>query len=334
MGVSFSGNGVPFREEDVESSTGSHRTRFVEDGKEEGSLHYATLHVGFLRNEHKGTTNNHFIPPEYHQTMAQMENERDGMSYATPSGSDSLSFCRDSEYHKARERYRQFTRKGAGPFSRIYNFGRDFIAGNMMKDWTFKHCEIAFDRSMFPRAALAPVKGIAYGPDCLVAFGTNMKDGEIFRKPRTFKPKKKSTSSEHEARSARSFGGSNEEEPYEWIHLRLPREVVQRAITLANQEIGKEYDTKPLEHMLTSPMALKPSSQWSVQKWHCTNFTVHILQQVGFLNGMDPNCLTADDVYYYLKDNIHESKLFITPAAQCQNAQRIRQELNKAYAEY
>lgn len=324
------GNGNSFSKPDIESgyhaaAADRRRKRFVDDGiyggESKGGLHYATLHVGFLKNEHKGTTKNHFIPPEYHQMMQQMEIEQSyiegetGMSYADPAGSDSLSFSTSSEYHKARERYRSFTR--AGPFSSLYNFGRDFIAGNMMKNWTFKHCEIAFDQSMFPRASLAPVDGIPYGSDCLVAFGTNMRDGEIFRKPRTFKPR-----------------GGPDEEPYEWIHLRLPVDVIRRAISLSNQEVGKEYDTKPLERMLTSPMPLKPSSQWNAQKWHCTNFTVHILQQVGFLNGMDPNCLTADDVYYYLKDNMHESKLFVTPAAQCKNAQRIQHELNKAFSEY
>jgi hypothetical protein len=296
-------------------------------GKEEKvGHHYATIHVGFLRNENKGTTRNHFIPPEYHQMMAKMSHQYEGetgLSYADPMGSDSLTFDEHSAYHKARERYRKFNHNGAGPFSWLYNRGRDFVAGNMMKHWTYKHCEIAFDQSMFPRAQLRPINGIPYGSDCLVAFGTNMKDGEIFRKPRTFRP-----------RGHRYSSPKDDEEPYEWIHLRLPGDVVRHVIALSNQEIGKEYDTKTLEHMLTSPAKLRPSSQWEAQKWHCTNFTVHILQQAGFLNGLDPNCLTADDVYYFLKENAHESKMFVTPAVESKNAQRVRREMDKAYSEY
>ncbi|MHA1682709.1 MAG: hypothetical protein ACTSUE_17350 [Promethearchaeota archaeon] len=290
---------------------------------------YATIHVGFLRNENKGTTKSHFIPPEYHEMMAQLEYQQGvdgetGMGHDDVAGSASLTFATHTEHHKARERYRQFTR--AGPFSWTYNLVRDFIAGNMMKDWRFKHCEIAFDQNMFPRSALTPVNNIPYGPDCLVAFGTNMKDGEVFRKPRTFKPR----GSRYSGTATASV--IKEEEPYEWIHLRIDKDIVREVITLANQELGKEYDTKTLERMLVSPSSLKSSTMWDTQKWHCTNFTVHILQQAMFLNGMDPNCLTADDVYYFLKENKHESKVFTTPASAGKNSQRIRNEMNKLYS--
>ena len=281
------------------------RVRFVERHlgsyrDEEYCTRYATIHVGFLRNDKKGTTGNQFIPKEYHQFMQSMDE-------------------RQMDYHKTRERYHQHTRSGAGPFSWTYNKVRDFVAGHMMKDWNFKHCEIAFDQNMFPRAELTPVRGIPYTEDCLVAFGTNMKDGEIFRKPRTFQARMNKP----------SYAVRESEEPYEWIHLRVPEGVVRRTIALANQEVGKEYDTKTLERMLTSPVALRPSSQWYAQKWHCTNFTAHVLQQAGFLNGLDPNCLTADDVHYYLKGNMYESTVFSTPATANKNAERVRQSYNK-----
>jgi hypothetical protein len=305
-----------------------YRTRFVDKGFSVPPKSYATIHVGFLRNENKGTTKSHFIPPEYHEMMATMEFQHDasggsGLRRDEVAGAASLSFGKHTEYHKARERYRQFTR--AGPLSWGYNLVRDFVAGNMMKDWNFKHCEIAFDQTMFPRDQLNPVNKIPYGPDCLVAFGTNMKDGEVFRKPRTFKPRG------HHSLHGGDNGG--EEEPYEWIHLRIDRDVVRTVISLANQELGKEYDTKTLEHMLVSPSPLTPSTMWGAQKWHCTNFTIHILQQAGFLNGMDPNCLTADDVYYFLKEHKHESKVFATPASAGKNSQRIRQAMNQLYFE-
>jgi len=307
--------------EDVEAREDAYRTRFVDKELSVPLNGYATIHVGFLRNDKKGTTNNHFIPPEYHDMIAQMEYHQGvdgetGMMRDEAAGGLGLNFSKHTEYHKARERYRKFAHPG--PFSWAYNFVRDFVAGNMMKDWDYKHCEIAFDQSMFSRAELVPVNKIHYGPDCLVAFGTNMKDGEVFRKPRTFKPHN------------RRYDGI--QDPYDWIHLRIDKNDVRKVIELANQELGKEYDTNTLEHMLVSPSSLKPSTMWDSQKWHCTNFTVHILQQAGFLNGMDPNCLTADDVYYFLKENKHESKVFTTPASAIKNSQKIRREMNRVYS--
>ncbi len=287
--------------QDLEASHRTHRTRFVENSIHHPGAHdYETIHVGFLCNEHKGTSNTLFIPQEYHEMMHQWE--RQGAVH----GADF------DQLQKARERYRSHTR-GRGPFSWIYNTVRDFVAGRATRDWDYKHCEIAFDKSMFSQDELHPVNGIPYGADCLVAYGTNMKDGEVFRKPRTFKPRA-------------------QRDAYKWIHLRVPSNIVHQTIRLANQEVGKEYDTRTLEKMLLSPVPLKSREAWSAQKWHCTNFTIHILQQAGFLIGMDPNCLNADNVYHFLKGNIHESEMFSIPSSGNRNAQLVQEAYNKLYS--
>lgn len=266
---------------------------------------FATIHVGFCVNEKKGTRRNRFIPKEYHELVKK--NIRD------------IDIGVDENYDLYR-RYYEYTNSGMWPFSCMYNWIRDMIAGNMMKDWNYKHCEIAFDQDLFSKHVLRPVNGIPYTEECLVSYGTNMRDGKIFRKPRTFKN--------------RSVKKKHNIEPYEWIHLRVSLKSVQRLIAYADQEIGKEYDAKTLEHLLLHPRAIKPVQDWEQQKWHCTNFTIHILQQAGFLRGLDPNCLTADDVYYYLKNNAKESKVFMTPVMERENTLRIQTELQKCLSQY
>lgn len=290
----------------------SERTRFVEKDFWGSKERFCAVHIGFLINDKKGTMQSHFIPPEYEEMMMRDIEE-------AAAGSP-LTYSTKSPAYKARERYMMY--KGSGPFSWIYGKIRDVVAAGVLRGMDFKHCEIAFDRNMFPSSVLSrPVNGRHYGEDCLVAYGTNLKDGQVFRKPRTFVPR-----AEYKQSSRAST-----EEPYEWIHLMLPESVVRHAIKAADQELGKPYDPKPLERMFTSPTSLKARGEWNKQEWHCTNLTVHILQQIGFLNGLDPNSLTADDVYYYLKKNKHESDLERIPADTLKTKQMLQQQLSQLY---
>ncbi len=322
------GRSTPLGWEDLEEGkTFPRRDRFVyansQRNQPRGGWHMATIHVGFLRNENKGTNNAHFIPPDFHEMMTYEEIPR-----SVPGGSEMLSFSKASEFHKARERYRVYTKWGGGPFSWVYNKVRDFITSRMMKDMDFKHCELAFDQEMLPASKLVPVNDVPYGPDCLIAYGTNLKDGEIFRKPRTFKPR--SVQDKHgNVKSTSGFG----DDAYEWINLRYPKRDVQKLVQLIEQEVGKPYDASALERLLVFPKELQARENWDKQGWHCTNFTVSMLQQVGFLNGMDPNCVSADDVYHYLKDNQYESVLFKTPARMQRNTDRVNQQLDRLYCD-
>lgn len=189
----------------------------------------------------------------------------------------------------------------------IYQFIRNFVASWMMTSLHYRHCELAFDQHMFTKSDLRPVAGIPYSQGCYVAYATNLNDMKLTRKPRTYEPRR-------DARSLSQAGIINPDRAYEWIHLSLPRTQVQKIIRMCEKELGKPYDIRALERMPILPKRLQPSSRWNRQRWHCTNFTAFMLQQVGFLNGIDPNALTADDVYTYLKGNRYEEEWQTTPS--------------------
>ena len=177
----------------------------------------------------------------------------------------------------------------------------------MISDLEYRHCELAFDQEMFNAEDLKPVLGIPYTQSCYVSYGTNLNERVLMRKPRTFEPKA-------DKKSLQAAGILNPDKAYEWIHLRLPHDDVKSLISFCEAERGKEYDVRALERMPLFPKKLKPVDQWEDQMWHCTNFTVCMLQQVGLMRGLDPNALTADDVYLYLKGHSKEVKTVITPA--------------------
>jgi hypothetical protein len=192
-------------------------------------------------------------------------------------------------------------------FVAIYQCIRNLVASWMMTSLHYRHCELAFDQRMFSRTDLQPVAGIPYSQGCYVAYATNLNDMKLTRKPRTYEPRR-------DTRSLSQAGIINPDRAYEWIHLSLPRAQVEKAIRLCESERGKPYDVRALERMPILPKKLQHSSRWDRQYWHCTNFTAFMLQQVGLLNGMDPNALTADDVYTYLKGNRYEEDWQTTPS--------------------
>jgi hypothetical protein len=245
------------------------RDRFAED-MHACHTDVANVHVGFLRNERVGSTV--FTP-----------------TFTTP-GNDVPT-------------YNCFT----ACFVAIYQFFRNFFASWMMTDLNYRHCELAFDQSMFRRDQLRPIGGFHYTPGCYVAYATNLNDMVLKRKPRTYEPKR-------DASSLKQSGIINPDRAYEWIHLSLPRYQVEKMIKLCEGERGKPYDVRALERMPIFPKKLKHARRWHEQHWHCTNFTSFMLQQAGVLVGLDPNALTADDVYLYLKGNRFEQEWQTTPS--------------------
>jgi len=187
----------------------------------------------------------------------------------------------------------------------------------MMSGLDYRHCELAFDQSMYSQEELQPVMGIPYNESCYVAYGTNLNEKVLMRKPRTFEPRR-------DRKSLEKSGIRNPDKAYQWIHLRLPYKDVHTLIKYCEAERGKPYDVRALERLLVFPKKLKPEGEWDKQNWHCTNFTVCMLQQIGLMVGMDPNALTADDVYSCLKGHRNERKAVITPA-------RMIQETMDAY---
>lgn len=276
------------------------RDRFVLNRLRDDASSFATVHIGFLQNDNKGTRKAEFIPDEF---LQHLEEERD-------SRGGTRSFSRHADSYKAREKY---GRGDDDPFNTwwIRKAVRNFFTGWFMRSQDFKHCELAFDKEIFPSHTLRPVNGIAYGSNCLVAYGTNLIDGQVFRKPRTFMPKTEERNDG--TMTTTSVDGTR---TYEWINLRLPRAKVNRIVAFLDGEKGKTYDPSALERMLIFPQSLRSQEDWDYQKWHCTNLTIVALQQAGFLVGLDPNSLTADDVYDYMKDNEYESPLFPTPVEQ------------------
>jgi hypothetical protein len=195
-----------------------------------------------------------------------------------------------------------------GMFSSMYDTVADWIGKRVMKSMRYRHCEIAFevDTDLFNPEQLKPFNGIPYNPNTLVAYGTNLKVQTIFRMPRTF-----------EQRVANSSDRLKLDRSYEWIHLSVPKHIARTVIEFCEKEIGKGYDKTALERLLFLPKSLEsnPESWGRVQKWHCTNFCVVALQQGGFLRGLDPNVLTADDVHDFLEDNPFRRISYKTPIA-------------------
>lgn len=253
------------------------RNRFVLDRMSDNNLSLSTIHVGFMRNDKKGTRNAEFIPGEFLKHM----------------DAESRYSSQDTEAFRA---------------SWLRRTVRNVVTGLFMQTQEYKHCELAFDTSMFSHADLKPIDGLRYGKDCLVAYGTNLVHGEVFRKPRTFKPKM--VQDEYGNMISSSPNG---DDTYVWIHLRVPTRKARDVIWFLDGEVGKAYDPSALERMLLFPKPLPSQYQWDDQKWHCTNLTIMGLQQAGFLTGLDPNCMSADDAYAFLKDDAYESSLRITP---------------------
>lgn len=260
------------------------RQRFVNDDffPSTSCSDLANVHIGFLVNELKNEGGDIFSP-----TRRFSENE-DASLGCCPNKICYYLFCMNI-------------------FSFIYTFIRNFVASCMMSDLDFRHCELAFDQDMFDKNELTPVMGIPYTQSCYVAYGTNLNEKVLMRKPRTFEPRR-------DKQSLQRSGIINPDKAYKWIHLRLPYDDVKDLIKFCEAEVGKKYDLRALERMPLFPKKLKPVDQWEKQHWHCTNFTVCMLQQIGLLNGLDPNALTADDVYIYLKNHKNERRTEITPA--------------------
>lgn len=195
-----------------------------------------------------------------------------------------------------------------GVFSYMYDAVASWIGKRVMERMRYRHCEIAFevDSDLFSPEQLKPVNGIPYNPNTLVAYGTNLKIQTIFRMPRTF-----------EQRVADPLDRLKLDRSYEWIHLSVPKPIARMVIDFCEKEIGKGYDKAALERLLVLPKSLEsdPASWGHEQKWHCTNFCVVALQQGGFLRGLDPNVLTADDVYDFLEENPLRRISYRTPIA-------------------
>jgi hypothetical protein len=250
------------------------RKRFVTDPH---AMDYkdGRVHIGFLTNQHKGW--NVFSPTK---RFGNKSSEEDVFCPCS-----SLCFC----------------------FPCIYKGIRNFVASSMMSDMEYRHCELAFDQEMFRPEDLKPVDGKHYTQSCYVAYGTNLNEKVLMRRPRSFEP----------IRSAQSLEESQIIDPdkaYKWIHLKVARWEVQKLIQFCEAERGKKYDVRALERMPVFPKKLKPSEDWEKQKWHCTNFTVCMIQQIGFLVGIDPNGVTADDVYTLLDGDPNMDKTETTPA--------------------
>jgi hypothetical protein len=252
------------------------RKRFATTDAFGSASNLADVHIGFLVNEQKGIGLNIFTPTR--RFGDQSEDKK----------SSNFCFCFCC-------------------FTWIYHTIRDLVAGIMISDLDYRHCELAFDQEMFSPEDLKPVLGIPYTQSCYVSYGTNLNEKVLMRKPRTFEPRR-------DKKSLEKSGIRNPDKAYQWIHLRLPYDDVRTLIDFCEAERGKKYDVRALERMPLFPKKLKPVGDWRKQKWHCTNFTVCMLQQIGLLVGLDPNAMTADDVYLYLKGHRCEKKTVITPA--------------------
>jgi hypothetical protein len=205
-------------------------------------------------------------------------------------------------------------------FSRLYQSVSGWIGKKVMATMKYRHCEIAFeiDLSLFTKEQLQPVDGIPYNANTLVAYGTNLKVKQIFRMPRTFEQYTSSSSSSpgyHRHDHDDIIDRLKVDRSYEWIHLNVPIYLAKKVVDFCEGELGKGYDKSALERLMVLPKGLETNSfDWKTkQKWHCTNFCVVALQQAGFLTGLDPNILTADDVYSFLEYNKYRKTSYRTP---------------------
>jgi hypothetical protein len=251
---------------------------------------YETVHIGFLKNEQMGTGTNVFTIPDTEQNKMG-KGRRGRIRRGIISG----------DIETGEQYYQQALNNSV--FHRLRTNIRNYLAGKVMNNMRYRHCELAFDQKMFRKY------GVSYSGHCWVSYSTNLVEKKISRKPRTFAIKKDPV-------SLKKSGILDPEKAYEWIHLRLPTKDVDTLIKSCESELNKEYDESALERMPFFPKRMKPIKDWHKQQWHCTNFTAFQLQQVGLLRGLDPNVLSADSIYDYLDGHSTQYQIYITPSKQ------------------
>ena len=176
----------------------------------------------------------------------------------------------------------------------------EFISSEKVKDDYYNDKQMSF--GIFRNEEIKDLDG-----------STKIVPGTVFIKPRSFAsstPRLESkyyTYSDPKRLQMAALGISTEAERgidhYECLYFDIDRKRFEKVKQWMLLQIGKPYDLWGFRRMLFWPKKADFSSD--PHHWYCVNLIVCLLQRLGIVHYINPNAVTTDDLYEWLKIHPH-----------------------------